>query len=208
MATLFPCLFPALALAVRKRPPPCWSLFPLGEITRQGRRWPAGSPWHPRRPTWGVLLGPAGPPEYRGTVSIHYSFALRGLYENSVQIHGQGHAQLSPTTCSRQTQILTLNCHAHRGRGVLPSGWNPWLRPRWLGLWSLKRRPLGSVCHLWVFLHSMAVYARSVPRTDIWMSAICTLGVWASLLAGLGFSWLVDTWPASVLPVAVAAAPC
>ncbi|MCK7485456.1 MAG: hypothetical protein MZU97_07755 [Bacillus subtilis] len=151
-------------------------------------------PWHPRRRTWGSSLRPWRPssaiPGHR--FLIEYSFGLRGLYENLLsQIHGQfmlhahyvlpGHLNFDPDlpTLTRWSWGLALEA------GILGCALAA-------GLWNLKRRPLVSFAILWVFLHSMAVYA-AVPRTDILNERHLYLGGFGLfLLAAAGAAWFAD----------------
>ena len=203
---LSPALF-LLALAVKETAATLPAALLLWEITRQDRPFGLREALASQAAHLGVLASALAAflaiPGHR--VLIDYSFALRGLYENLLsQIHGQvtllthyvlpGRLNFDPDlpTLTRWSWGLALEA------GILGSALAA-------GLWSLKRRPLVSFAILWVFLHSMAVYA-AVPRTDILNERHLYLGGFGLfLLAGLGFSWLADTWPKLRLPVAAAA---
>jgi tetratricopeptide (TPR) repeat protein len=203
---LSPALF-LLALAVKETAATLPAALLLWEITRQDRPFGLREALASQAAHLGVLASALAAffaiPGHR--VLIDYSFALRGLYENLLsQIHGQvtllthyvlpGRLNFDPDlpTLARWSWGLALEA------GILGSALAA-------GLWSLKRRPLVSFAILWVFLHSMAVYA-AVPRTDILNERHLYLGGFGLfLLAGLGFSWLADTWPKLRLPVAAAA---
>jgi hypothetical protein len=201
-----PALF-LLALAVKETAATLPAALLLWEITRQDRPFGLREALASQAAHLGVLASALAAffaiPGHR--VLIDYSFALRGLYENLLsQIHGQvtllthyalpGRLNFDPDlpTLSRWSWGLALEA------GILGSALAA-------GLWNLKRRPLVSFAILWMFLHSMAVYA-AVPRTDILNERHLYLGgLGLFLLAGLGFSWLADTWPKLRLPVAAAA---
>ena len=203
---LSPALF-LLALAVKETAATLPAALLLWEITRQDRPFGLREALASQAAHLGVLASALAAffaiPGHR--VLIDYSFALRGLYENFLsQIHGQvtllthyvlpGRLNFDPDlpTLTRWSWGLALEA------GILGSALAA-------GLWNLKRRPLVSFAILWMFLHSMAVYA-AVPRTDILNERHLYLGGFGLfLLAGLGFSWLADTWPKLRLPVAVAA---
>jgi tetratricopeptide (TPR) repeat protein len=203
---LSPALF-LLALAVKETAATLPAALLLWEITRQDRPFGLREALASQAAHLGVLASALAAflaiPGHR--VLIEYSFALRGLYENLLsQIHGQvtllthyvlpGRLNFDPDlpTLTRWSWGLALEA------GILGSALAA-------GLWSLKRRTLVSFAILWVFLHSMAVYA-AVPRTDILNERHLYLGAFGLfLLAGLGFSWLADTWPKLRLPVAAAA---
>jgi tetratricopeptide (TPR) repeat protein len=203
---LSPALF-LLALAVKETAATLPAALLLWEITRQDRPFDLREALASQAAHLGVLASALAAffaiPGHR--VLIDYSFALRGLYENLLsQIHGQatllthyvlpGRLNFDPDlpTLTRWSWGLALEA------GILGSTLAA-------GLWNLKRRPLVSFAILWMFLHSMAVYA-AVPRTDILNERHLYLGGFGLfLLAGLGFSWLADTWPKLRLPVAAAA---
>ena len=203
---LSPALF-LLALAVKETAATLPAALLLWEITRQDRPFGLREALASQAAHLGVLASALAAffaiPGHR--VLIEYSFALRGLYENLLsQIHGQvtllthyvlpGRLNFDPDlpTLARWSWGLALEA------AILGSALAA-------GLWNLKRRPLVSFAILWVFLHSMAVYA-AVPRTDILNERHLYLGGFGLfLLAGLGFSWLADTWPKLRLPVAAAA---
>ncbi len=203
---LSPALF-LLALAVKETAATLPAALLLWEITRQDRPFGLREALASQAAHLGVLAAALAAffaiPGHR--VLIDYSFALRGLYENLLsQIHGQvtllthyvlpGRLNFDPDlpTLTRWSWGLALEA------GILGSALAA-------GLWSLKRRPLVSFAILWMFLHSMAVYA-AVPRTDVLNERHLYLGGFGLfLLAGLGFSWLADTWPKLRLPVAAAA---
>lgn len=203
---LSPALF-LLALAVKETAATLPAALLLWEITRQDRPFGLREALASQAAHLGVLASALAAffaiPGHR--VLIDYSFALRGLYENLLsQIHGQvtllthyvlpGRLNFDPDlpTLARWSWGLALEA------GILGSALAA-------GLWSLRRRPLVAFAILWVFLHSMAVYA-AVPRTDILNERHLYLGgLGLFLLAGLGFSWLADTWPKLRLPVAAAA---
>jgi len=203
---LSPALF-LLALAVKETAATLPAALLLWEITRQDRPFGLREALASQAAHLGVLASALAAffaiPGHR--VLIDYSFALRGLYENLLsQIHGQvtllthyllpGRLNFDPDlpTLTRWSWGLALEA------AILGSALAA-------GLWNLKRRPLVSFAILWVFLHSMAVYA-AVPRTDILNERHLYLGgLGLFLLAGLGFSWLADTWPKLHLPVAAAA---
>jgi len=203
---LSPALF-LLALAVKETAATLPAALLLWEITRQDRPFGLREALASQAAHLGVLASALAAffaiPGHR--VLIDYSFALRGLYENLLsQIHGQvtllthyvlpGRLNFDPDlpTLTRWSWGLALEA------AILGSALAA-------GLWSLKRRPLVSFAILWMFLHSMAVYA-AVPRTDILNERHLYLGGFGLfLLAGLGFSWLADTWPKLRLPVAAAA---
>jgi tetratricopeptide (TPR) repeat protein len=201
-----PALF-LLALAVKETAATLPAALLLWEITRQDRPFGLQEALASQAAHLVVLASALAAffaiPGHR--VLIDYSFALRGLYENLLsQIHGQvtllthyvlpGRLNFDPDlpTLTRWSWGLALEA------GILGCALAA-------GLWNLKRRPLVSFAILWVFLHSMAVYA-AVPRTDILNERHLYLGGFGLfLLAGLGFSWLADTWPKLRLPVAAAA---
>jgi len=201
-----PALF-LLALAVKETAATLPAALLLWEITRQDRPLGLREALASQAAHLGVLASALvaffAIPGHR--VLIDYSFALRGLYENLLsQIHGQvtllthyalpGRLNFDPDlpTLTRWSWGLALEA------GILGTALAA-------GLWSLQRRPLVAFAILWVFLHSMAVYA-AVPRTDILNERHLYLGGFGLfLLAGLGFSWLADQWPKFRLPVAAAA---
>ena len=203
---LSPALF-LLALAVKETAATLPAALLLWEITRQDRPFGLREALASQAAHLGVLASALAAffaiPGHR--VLIDYSFALRGLYENLLsQIHGQvtllthyvlpGRLNFDPDlpTLTRWSWGLALEA------GILGSALAA-------GLWNLKRRPLVSFAILWVFLHSMAVYA-AVPRTDILNERHLYLGGFGLfLLAAWGFSWLADPWPKLRLPVAAAA---
>ena len=203
---LSPALF-LLALAVKETAATLPAALLLWEITRQDRPFGLREALASQAAHLGVLASALAAffaiPGHR--VLIEYSFALRGLYENLLsQIHGQvtllthyvlpGRLNFDPDlpTLARWSWGLALEA------AILGSALAA-------GLWNLKRRPLVSFAILWVFLHSMGVYA-AVPRTDILNERHLYLGgLGLFLLEGLGFSWLADTWPKLRLPVAAAA---
>ncbi len=203
---LSPVLF-LLALAVKETAATLPAALLLWEITRQDRPFGLREALASQAAHLGVLAAALAAffaiPGHR--VLIDYSFALRGFYENLLsQIHGQvtllthyvlpGRLNFDPDlpTLARWSWGLALEA------AILGSALAA-------GLWSLRRRPLVAFAILWVFLHSMAVYA-AVPRTDILNERHLYLGgLGLFLLAGLGFSWLADAWPKLRLPVAAAA---
>ena len=178
---LSPALF-LLALAVKETAATLPAALLLWEITRQDRPFGLREALASQAAHLGVLASALAAffaiPGHR--VLIEYSFALRGLYENLLsQIHGQvtllthyvlpGRLNFDPDlpTLARWSWGLALEA------AILGSALAA-------GLWNLKRRPLVSFAILWVFLHSMAVYA-AVPRTDILNERHLYLG-------GFGFS--------------------
>ena len=204
--TLSPALF-LLALAVKETAATLPAALLLWEITRQDRPFGLQEALASQAAHLGVLASALAAffaiPGHR--VLIDYSFALRGLYENLLsQIHGQGtllthyvlpgRLNFDPDlpTLTRWSWGLALEA------GILGSALAA-------GLWNLKRRPLVSFAILWMFLHSMSVYA-AVPRTDILNERHLYLGGFGLfLLAGAGAAWFADQWPKLRLPTAAAA---
>jgi tetratricopeptide (TPR) repeat protein len=203
---LSPALF-LLALAVKETAATLPAALLLWEITRQDRPFGLREALASQAAHLGVLASALAAffaiPGHR--VLIDYSFALRGLYENLLsQIHGQatllthyvlpGRLNFDPDlpTLTRWSWGLALEA------GIVGSALAA-------GLWNLKRRPLVSFAILWVFLHSMVVYA-TVPRTDILNERHLYLGGFGLfLLAGAGAEWIADQWPTLRLPVSAAA---
>jgi len=203
---LSPALF-LLALTVKETAATLPAALLLWEITRQDRPFGLREALASQAAHLGVLASALAAfsaiPGHR--FLIEYSFGLRGLYENLLsQIHGQvtllthyvlpGRLNFDPDLPTLTRWSWGLALEAGMLGSVLAAG-----------LWNLKRRPLVSFAILWMFLHSMAVYA-AVPRTDILNERHLYLGGFGLfLLAGLGFSRLADQWPKLRLPVAAAA---
>ena len=201
-----PALF-LMALAVKETAATLPAALLLWELTRRDR------PFRPREAlaTQAAHLGVLALamaaffaiPAHR--FLLEYSFGLRGLYENFLsQIHGlatltthyvlPGRLNFDPDlpTVSRWSWVLALEA-ATLGSTLVA------------GIWNLKRRPLLAFSILWVFLHSMAVYA-AVPRTDILNERHLYLGGFGLfLLAGMGTARVMESWPKLRLPVAAAA---
>jgi tetratricopeptide (TPR) repeat protein len=203
---LSPVLF-LLALAVKETAATLPAALLLWEITRRDQPVRLREALESQAAHLGILASALAAffaiPGHR--FLIEYSFGLRGLYENLLsQIHGQvtllthyvmpGRLNFDPDlpTLTRWSWGLALKA------GILGSAFAA-------GLWNLKRRPLVSFAILWVFLHSMAVYA-AVPRTDILNERHLYLGGFGLfLLAGAGAAWFADQRPTLRLPVAAAA---
>jgi tetratricopeptide (TPR) repeat protein len=201
-----PALF-LLALTVKETAATLPAALLLWEVTRRDRPFGLREALANQASHLGVLASALfaflAIPGHR--VLIDYSFALRGIYENVLsQIHGQ---------------VALLTHYVLPGRlnfdPDLPTltqwSWNLALDAAILGsalaagILNLKRRPLLSFAILWVFLHSMAVYA-AVPRTDILNERHLYLGGFGLfLLAGAGAAWFADKGPKLRLPMAAAA---
>ncbi len=198
-----------MALAVKETAATLPAALLLWELTRAGRPFHLGEALVSQAAHLGVLAlaltAFLAIPAHR--YLIEYSFGIRGLYENLLsQIQGlatlaahyvlPGRLNFDPDlpTVSRWSWGLALDA-AILGSALVA------------GIWNLKRRPLLAFSILWVFLHSMAVYA-AVPRTDILNERHLYLGGFGLfLLAGQGTARVMESWPKLRLPVRLQPAP-
>jgi len=204
---LSPALF-LLALAVKETAATLPAALLLWERTRRDRTVPLREAIRSQAVHWAVAaLGLAAfvtTPGHRFLLA--YSYGLRSVCDNVLsQIHGQialhGH-YLLPGRLTFDPDLPVVN--GWSWRLVLEAA--ALAAALAAGLRNLRRRPLVAFAVLWVFLHSVAVYA-AVPRTDILNERHLYLGGFGlALLAGAGAAWLARVRPG--LRTVVAALAC